>query len=248
MLAINERPIGFYLGRLIQGQYFCFPGYSDAEFYCMMGIREGNKTGLGQILSKEHGDKLTNVMRRRQKDKRWFFAIPKCLKDLPVFQASPIDKFLEGNGIKVEGYERDMILDDAARDAKLYPLIHQLQKMETILIGPEELGNGGLNFLDFKLHLPIPSPNLHMEKNGIEWVIENCISRNYAGVYLISAGVSAPVIIDRLYDWNPDNFYLDVGSIWDAFCGIGGQRQWRADLYRHPIRLKDWKRKNIHGT
>lgn len=246
-MLIHEYPIEWYIAKLKSRKYFCLPGYSDAEFYSMMKLRLNTQTGLGQMIRATHGDLLTGVMQRRQRDKRWLFAIPKCLSELPLFEKYPVDSFLKENNISIEGYERDMILDDLARDAGLYPLIKQLQEMDTILVGPEEFSNGGLAFLDYKVHVSIPSPNLHTEPNGIKWTVDTILRRNYKAIHLISAGVSAPIIIDKLYEANPDNFYIDCGSIWDAFCGIGGQRQWRADLYSDPTKLEEWKRRNIYG-
>jgi hypothetical protein len=68
-----------------------------------------------------------------------------------------------------------------------------------------------------------------------------------SAVYCVSAGVSAAIIIDQLHDTLPDSCLLDCGSIWDAFVGIGGQRQWRAELYANPKAWERWKRKNLYG-
>lgn len=245
-MIIREKPMSWYINRLRRGMSFCFPGYSDAEFYSMMGVRAGDTSGLGQVLDPTHGKRLIDVMRRRQKDPKWFFAIPKCLWSLPVFEAYSIDTFLREQGIQIEGYERDMVLDDLARDAGLFPFITQLQQMDTVIIGPEPLQNA-LGFLDYKEMIEITSPNLHMTEAGIEFAAERGYKYQDV-VFLISAGVSAPCIIDLLYENNPDNTYIDCGSIWDAFAGIGGQRQWRANLYANPDKLNSWRRKNVHGT
>lgn len=248
-MLIHEKDISYYLKKLQASQgYFCLPGYSDAEFYCMMKLRLKSQTGLGQTIHAKTGDALVSVMQRRQKDIRWMFAVPKCLWQLPMFERHSIDEFLERNQIQIDGYERDSLLDDRARDGELFALIYQLQKMYTVLIGPQELGNGGLKFLDYKYHFPIPSPNFHLQRNGLARLVEDVTRKGYNDVvFLISAGVSAPLIIDWLYSINPYNYYIDVGSIWDAFVGIGGQREWRAELYKEPKLLEAWKRKNIYG-
>lgn len=248
-MIIHEKDIGFYIKRLRADKgHFCFPGYSDAEFYCMMKLRLKTQTGLGQIIHARTGDALISVMQRRQNDSKWLFAIPKILWTLPLFERFSIDSFLSDNQINIEGYERDSILDDRARDGELFALIYQLQQMDTVLIGPQELGNGGLGFLDYKNHFPIPSPNFHLQKNGLSNLVADVNRKGYNDVcFLISAGVSAPLIIDWLYSLNPYNYYIDVGSIWDAFVGIGGQREWRAELYKEPKALEAWKRRNILG-
>ncbi|GAG77896.1 unnamed protein product, partial [marine sediment metagenome] len=157
------------------------------------------------------------------------------------------------NYINIEAYERDMILDDLARDAGLFPLINQLQKMDVVIIGPRPLRR--LHFLNRKHFVQISSPNLHLEfkqdrkrLSGIDWAVEDALEYGKPAVYLVSAGVSAAVIIDRLHDEIPDSFFIDCGSIWDAFVGIGEQREWRANLYDNPIALAEWEGRNLYGS
>lgn len=246
-MTILEKDIYFYVDRLKKGKYFCFPGYSDAEFFCMMGIRLGCSTGLGQLLDGEHGKKLLDVMQRRQHDPRWFFAIPKCLKELPQLCNGRMDDFLQRNRVEIHGYERDMVLDDLAKNAGLYPLIAQLQEMDTVVIGPKELRQP-LDFLEHRAYISIETPNLHMNSKSLDYAIDQAHDAiGYGATCLISAGVSSAIIIDRLYARNQTSFYIDCGSIWDAFAGIGGQRQWRADLYKDKNAHYEWMHKNIYG-
>ena len=107
-MLIHEKPIDWYIEKLKRGEHFSLAGYSDAEFFCMMGIRKNQFSGLGQQLCPEHGKKLTEIMQRRQHDPRWMFAIPKCLWTAVLqFRKNPaspynIDSWLEKNGISIE--------------------------------------------------------------------------------------------------------------------------------------------------
>lgn len=252
MMTIHEKPIQWYVDRMKNGDPFSFAGYSDAEWFCMFGLREGCKTGFGQTISKAHGLKLHDVMVRRQSDLRFLFAIPKILWTLPVFDRNFIGKYLKHHGIKIEGYERDMVLDDLAEKAGLYPLIKQLRKMPVTMIG-----NGNLRRTDvykavgYRRFVEITSPDHHTVtlrgKPAIDDTVDRVMEDPRIGVYCVSAGVSAAVIIDKLHDQIPHSWFIDCGSIWDAFAGIGGQRQWRADLYQNPEELKQWKIKNWTG-
>jgi hypothetical protein len=136
-----------------------------------------------------------------------------------------------------------MVMDDLAANAGLYPFIHQLQKMCTCVIGNEALR--GLDFLGYDHFVSVSSPNLHMEENGIERAVDMAYAFGKPAVYLISAGVSAALIIDKLHDLISDSFFIDCDSIWDAFVGIGGQRTWRAKLYASPKAWHKWKAKNL---
>jgi hypothetical protein len=252
MIKIHEEPIGFFIDKLQRNDYFSLAGFSDAEWFCMLVMRAGDTTALGQILDPVHGRKLRGVMERRQYDRRFLFAIPKVLWTLPNFDDGSIDRFLIQHDIEIEAYERDLITDHLAMQADLYPLIAQLQKMDTVLIGNEALV-GMKEILFLKEFISVSSPNLHLEAGGIEKAVNDV--KAYARrwqlnptVYLISAGVSAAVIIDQLHDQIDCSWFIDCGSIWDAFVGIGSQREWRSQLYANPELLEQWKRYCLTGN
>lgn len=247
-MRLHEKPIEWYVDRLARGDHFSLAGYSDAEWLCVLGYRLGETTGLGQVISAEHGDLLADVLHRRRRDKRFLFAVPKCLVDAsrPVFGDGCIDWWLGHNDLRIEAYERDMVTDDLARGAGLYPFIKQLKQTETVVIGPRPLR--GLYFLGFRHFVEISTPNLHLERGGIDRAVGEALIYKRPAAYLVSAGVSAAVIIDRLHDEAPrGSSLIDCGSIWDAFVGIGGQREWRAKLYANPQEWERWKRKNLKG-
>jgi hypothetical protein len=230
------------------GQHFAFAGYSDAEWYSILGQNEGRRTGLGQVITAEHGKRLFDIIKRRHTEKWFLFAVPKCLWSLPGFAEGQIDWFLGNNNIPLEGYERDMVTDDLAAEAGLYPLIHRLQYMPVCVIGNKALR--GLKFLNYKHFVEISTPNFHLEPNGIERAISEAVAwgkRIKNAIYVVSAGVSAACIIDGIWGNVPDCWAMDCGSIWDAFVGIGGQREWRAKLYADPVAYEKWKFDNLRG-
>lgn len=247
-MIIYRKPIEWYVDKLKNDEYFSLAGYSDAEWYCILHHRVGTATALGQIITEEHGEKLEDVLVRRHGDARFMFAMPSCLRQLPAFRSSRIERHIN-HKLKLwefEAYERDMVTDDLARDAGLHPFIEQLQKMNVVIIGNEALR--GLEFLKYKHFVEISSPNLHMENDGIlNAAMEASFGYGEPGVYLISAGVSTAIIIDLLHDAILDSWFIDCGSIWDAFVGIGGQREWRAKLYEDEDKYQKWLNKNLHG-
>ena len=244
-MKIHEHDLNHYLTMMRKGRPFSLAGYSDAEWYCVLGLRDGEKTALGQVLDAGHGRLLLDVLRRRQADPRFLFAVPKCLYGLPSFCNHEIDWLLGRENIRIEACERDMVTDDLAREAGLYPLITYLRKVPTVLIGPAPLR--GLTFLRPRQFVEISTPNFHREPGGIDRAVAEALRHKGRAVYCVSAGVSAALIIDRLHDRKPDSWLIDCGSIWDAFVGIGGQRQWRAELYADKGAWEAWKRKNLTG-
>ncbi len=248
-MKIIERDIQFYIQKLRLGERFSIAGYSDAEWFSILGHRLGKKTGLGQILDADTGKKLSDILFCRQDTPNFMFAIPDILIDGAYFKktkiSDKIQRYLQYHEIDTDWYERDMVTDNLARDAGLHPFIKQLQKMAVHIVGNNHLR--GLEFLNYKHFFEISSPNLHMEKNGINQTVRDILDAPVDGVYLVSAGVSAAIIIDRVYDHLPNSWFIDCASIWDAFVGIGGQRQWRADLYADEEKYQEWLNANLHG-
>jgi hypothetical protein len=212
-----------------------------------MRYRLGRPTSFGQTIHGPTGDKLLDVLRLREADSDFLIAVPDCIWD-------PERTDLDGVGDNIEAtlqqydmrprfYERDSVLDDAAKDAQLFPLIKQLRQMKVVLIGNEALSQLDAFPFDF---VGVSSPNLHLEHRGIERAVSRALDFS-PDVYLVSAGVSAALIIDQLWD-QTDAACIDCGSIWDAFVGIGGQREWRAKLYKYRGRWARWKQRNLTGV
>lgn len=239
--------IQYYIRRLMNDEFFSIAGFSDAEWFSILGIRDGDTTGLGQIINTDHGKRLLQVLIRRDDDPLFLFAAPDCLYKIPeLYRGIPIDDLIDQVGIKSVWYERDMVTDDMARHSKMFPFIETIRRMSrVVIIGPQALRD--IDFFEYDYFVEIPTPNLHMETNGIEDAVEVASGYGRPGLYLVSAGVSAAIIIDRLHDEIPNSFFMDCGSIWDAFVGIGGQRTWRSILYNDPVKLKQWKKENLNA-
>lgn len=246
-MKIVENELRYYLQRIARNQYFSFAGYSDAEWFCITGRRAGELTGFGQIMDPAHGKRLLDILKRRQNDQRFMVAVPKIITTISGFDSGEIDWLLGKHDITLAAYERDMVTDDLAAAGGLHPLVQAIRRTR----GAVMIGNHTLepmqDILRLRKFIGVDSPNLHMQPGGIEAAVRKTKQCGQPGIYLVSAGVSAAVIIDQLHDEIPNSFFIDCGSIWDAFCGIGGQRQWRADLYAKPEALEAWKRKCLYG-
>jgi hypothetical protein len=202
-------------------------------------------------MTKEVGDRLGEILRQRKDDSDFLFASPKCMWKLEDFQGErigdKIDGWLARHGLDSQlFFERDMITDELAEHAGLAPLIEALNTRRVIVIGNKYLED--LEFLNYWGHIEIPSPNYHLELDGpaglsrVHHVLRHLTLQPL--MFVVSAGMSAAILIDHLYDLYPRSSFMDCGSIWDAFVGIGCQREWRRRLYADPTELIEWKRKN----
>ncbi|MFA5376314.1 MAG: hypothetical protein WC455_11270 [Dehalococcoidia bacterium] len=249
-MQFEIRTIDYYIERINNGISFAFPGFSDAEWFCILSHDLGKKTGLGQLMTAETGQKLRRVLEDYRKDPDFLVAVPSCMWDLADFYNAGIprriEEFVSEIDYRLPFYERDIVTDHLAERGGLYPLISCLQNQRTIIIGNSALR--GLDFLNYAGFIEIHGPNFHLDSAGISRVVQES-KQNYAPctVFVVCAGLSAALIISELWKEMPDCTFLDCGSIWDAFVGIGGQREWRARLYANPEDLGYWKKRNLMG-
>ena len=245
-MKIKELPIEYYIERLRKNEYFSFPGYSDAEWIAMLKTSIGNQTAAGQLWTDEIGDQLLTSIKAHRKDPSFMPAYPKIINQWGL--GKEIEKFMYSHGLhNTTFYERDMVTDDLAAEAGLAPFIKQLRLMDVYLVGNITLR--GLHFLNYKKHFVTETLyNFHVETRAIKTMVNDILEFGKPGVYLFSVGMSDAVMISELHGKMKDSFLIDVGSMWDAFVGMGGNRTWRQELYKDPKKWVEWVTKNLDGV
>ena len=242
MITIHKEPLNFYVDKLKKGEYFSFPGFSDAEWLAMEKCKgnEETRTGGGQFFTHLIGDQLTEALKINEPN--YFKAVPIGMwEEKWVYGAERMEKFLGENNIPEpwEFYERDMVTDECARDALIGPWIRQLRKMDVVLISNKFVSEIKY-FLPYKYFVEIPKLNVYMEENWLERYVKKILDYGKPAVYIFSAGFAAAPLIGKLHGKIPNSWFLDLGSIWDAFVGIGNQRGWRAALYEKRWIWHEW--------
>ena len=237
--------IDWYINRLKNNEYYSFPGFSDAEWIAMEKDRIGLRTGGHQIYTEDIGNALIDALRLDKPN--YLRAVPKCLEEKQWYGEERMDRWMDTWGIKNKTfYERDEITDELAKKGLLNSFIKQLTIMDTVVISNKYVRDIK-KFLPYKHYIEIPKLDVYTEEGWLEKYTQKVLDYGKPAVYLFSAGFAAAPFIAKLHGKIPNSFFLDVGSIWDAFCGIGGQRGWRAELYEDPKKLKQWKEQQLKG-
>lgn len=251
-ILFERATIEFYTGKIERREHFAFVGYSDAEWYCITGFDEGKVTGYGQTITSSVSTSLMGIVRKRLKDEQFMIASPDCIWEGPMFDGSGlrerIDKALQRHGVdEIVLYERDSVLDEAAEHGILFPWIRCFRSKLITFVGNaahRDISSviGYTNFVE------IPPRNLHLDGAAMKDVICQIRSSPPTQVYLFAAGIASAMLIDAVYDYFPSSCFVDCGSAFDAFVGIGSQREWRRQLYLHPERLIEWRKINTGGA
>ena len=113
------------------------------------------------------------------------------------------------------------ILHDANKDGRLNPFVKVLRERECVIIGPSYLDKIRNSLFTPIHHITIPQKNCFEARREIVSEIRSFGKNRDTIVYLFSASMAANVIIHDLFDeFGSRNSLLDVGSLWDIYCGV----------------------------
>jgi len=232
-MIIYEKPLSYYIERLKKKDYFSLGAYGDGEWTAILDKPIGETNAEGTIYTQE----LCNALEKSLefKSDNFLFSFPKNVME------KRIDKFLKKKGLKIEFYEKEMWNDEMVA-GNLSPFIRQLRKMNVVIISNKALR--GLTFLKYDHFIEIGYPNCWEEK---ERIIQSIKSYGKPAVYLFSCGLPASLFVQSVHNAIPRSWFLDLGSVFDAFVGIGGQRGFRKELYEDKEKYKEWRLKNLYG-
>lgn len=186
----------YYVDKLKKGEKFSLIRFGDGEMYCMWGKQGENSNGCRY--SSELREALLKSM--TIKDPQFIYGMQRVLpRDRVRFEQEYPD---------IEFHDSE-IWGEAVAQGKLYPLIEQLKKMPVFLIGNETLKPVAEMLGAFFKKVP---PSNAFDK-------PYPFTTAHSGmVFLFCAGMASNVWIAE--HWDKDNWYIDVGHIWDPLVGI----------------------------
>lgn len=177
---------------------FSLARYGDGELYCMWGKQGQNSNGC-LYTSKLRKDLLATMTPRLD----FYHGLQRVL---------PHDRIrAEQQWPQIDWYDSE-VFGEAVAAGKLFPLIEQLRKMKTAIIGnatllPIKELIGSMDFIT------VPKSNSHEVKKFVYCSIK----RSEADVFLFSCGMAANVFVSELH--NGKRYFLDLGHIWDPLVG-----------------------------
>lgn len=249
-IIFNQKPVGWYVEKLKNKEYFSFAGFSDAEWLAMEKSRIGNdnRTGGGQLYTERIADDLLSAL--RLSDPTYLKAAPLCMYDEKwVYGAVRMVRFLMEHKIPEKDwvfYERDMVTDDLARLKGIGAWIKQLREMDTVFVSNKYVANIKY-FMPYKHFVEIPKLDVYEEEDWLNKYSQKVLDYGKPAVYIFSAGFAAAPLVARLHGKIPNSWFLDLGSIWDCFTGIGSQRGWRGELYGNLDNWRNWLETVLEG-
>lgn len=192
--------------------------YNDGEWICMLKLEKNN---------------LYNIHKAKWDDKADIFVKNKLL---PIIQSKPEYPI----GISTEVLTRLNLINEIwphinelslfdggvfARkscDIELVKLFNLLKDKKVILLGPEHCQKMKKMF-DFT-HIKTPNKIWNHYEN-IKSTLFNNLQKSENNIILYSCSFVAKVLIDEVYKQFPNNIQLDLGAVFEPYCGVDS-RPW----------------------
>lgn len=236
-MTLNNYDIDFYLNKIRNNEPFSIGMYGDGEWQCIFNqcglsfAKNCEDTIYSPELSKQMYDSLSF------NEENFYFAAPDTFKIVPQYfgYEKTIDEYFPNKVF----YEKN-VWNKAMCKAELYPVISEFRKHNVCIIGNKMLK--GLTFLNYDKFIEVSYPNCFGE---LESVVKQCLEYGKEGIYIFACGIPATLFVQALHGKIPNSWFLDLGSIWDGFVGIGGQRPTRRQFYLNQELWKEWVDKNL---
>lgn len=235
MTGFHNKELNWYIEKLKNNEYFSFGTYGDGEIRAMDGNAFGETNALGEVYTTSLCDDLRETLTPKE---GFLYGTDENI--LPW--VNKVFKKIMGNNFIDRDWYDGVVWDRSARLGELAPFIRQINSMNLVLVGNHHLRK--LDFLKYEYFIEISENNCHTQLNNI---VEECKNYGKGDVYLFSMGLPASVACHRLCGTIPNASFIDVGGMWDCFCGIGRQRGWRQELYGNSEEMEKWRTKNLEG-
>ena len=244
-MIVHQHNQQWYVDKLNNNEYFSFGMYGDGEWIGIFKTRVDGANAEDTLYTPKVCDGLIESLRYRADN--WYFSTPDVLKNAQWTGIGEkiIDRHLQKYNVNdIEFIEKE-IWDKDVKDCKLQPIIKALKKKNICIISNKALRK--LTFLNYDHFIEIGYPNWF--DDDYDRILKEVLDYGKEDtVYLVAAGLPATILCQDIHKNIKNCWAFDLGSIWDAFCGIGAQRGWRESLYSEPERYKQWMKDSLKGT
>lgn len=212
----------WFIKRLEQGTLPSFVRYGDGEFMCMMEHIYGQKARAtncdGHDYTLPLALDLLHVLRAPSSRMLYGKQRSSFLGNLIGIETQKADALVDKMAPEVSWFHGD-IFHHASIQGELAPFLRALLARRPVLVGPPIFQQ-----IDWRIgqnvasHIVIPSKNCYGAKETIKQDIWLSYKAGHR-IFSISASMAAKPIIHEMVPLMPGACLLDLGSLWDVFCG-----------------------------
>lgn len=233
---LKRRNIAFsqYVNLLKRDKFYCFLRFGDGEWWTIFRTT-GRIMGQQPLSTKTQRDMRRGLI-RNSKSSIIFGMQNYALRTM----GDRIGEFLRNNKLLHIVWTEADTFHYASRDGKLFPFVQQLRNKKTVIIGPRYLRPLKDQAVDYLKFIEVPQFNAYGKKQEIEAEILATQEEFGDGlVYNFSTGPAANIFMFDLWKKMSKNFFIDLGSLWDVFCGKRSRRYMNKRNYNSRILKKN---------
>lgn len=237
--TLRNLPLSWYTEKLLRGEPFSSLVYGDGEFLAMAGL------SCGEQVPRQVRDEL--IASLDCDDPRIMRGTDPMLLDPDSYDGQDKEAVYRmaaaadaAIGDRTLDWVDGTVWDTSVREGSLGPFLKALRNRPLTLVGHPKLRE--MDFLPVERFVAVP-PNAAAA--ALDATTEASLGRS--AVYLVCCGISAAPLIVRLMERLPTSTFLDLGSTFDVFVGLGEGRGWRRELYANKHKLAECIHSNLRG-
>ena len=216
-LTIRYIPLHVYVNWMKTDKYFSYVRYGDGEWKGL--LRESGRNGRAHLITPEfHRDMLLTLFKNKDNFSVMFGLQRNTYR--AEGRQEQIDSFVVANDLVNIPWVSAETFHHASRDGILFPFIEEARKRESVVIGPEFLKVLRESVFPEMHFVEVLHADCYQEKDRVIDEVSNIqgqIGDN--AIYMFATGPVAEVFILELQEMFPNNFFIDVGSLFDIFVG-----------------------------
>ncbi len=215
----------YWVDRIESGEPFTFTRYGDGEYKAIVGKKTRNCDGHTLANGQMRRELVKSIVRpRSERFIRGIWMDKKC-RPVKAFGQN-YQAWANKHAGHVTWYD-GLIFNFANNEGRNYPFFEVMRnhKLPIVVIGPKHLRRLKEKCFDYDGFVQVPYRTAYQAKARI---IQEALEFEPPVLYSISAGPPAPIFAHELWKARGDScMILDLGSIFDGYCGKKTRRAWR---------------------
>lgn len=223
--------------KVINRTPFAFSKWGDGEWRSVLGVTTGANCDGHQYFA-QMGQELRAVLQAFTQQPQYDLAMQPL--SIQLFQQR-IERFLADNQLQhLRWHDADLFhwaISHPGQYDSFRRFLDALRHRQLVVVGPPHLQEPLKELLSYREFVQVPLRDAYIYLNDIVKRILAAIARcTEPPLVSVSCGMPAEILIHRIWDRASLFSMIDMGSVWDPYCGVKSRSYMRTLAVRD-----DWQ-------